>query len=274
MNDTGQSSLSSDELSVSVPGRTLVQDLTIDIRPGEFVAVLGPNGVGKSLTLHTLSGIRTAQSGTVKLSGMSINNVPRQQIAIHLALLPQYTEDIFPATVLDTVMIGRHPHIGRFRWESRDDREIANEALRQVDLADLASRDVNTLSGGERRRLAVAQVLTQSAQIYLLDEPTNHLDPQHQLDVLQIFSHKAAQGNTIVASLHDVNLAARFADRCLLLYGDGRWDMGETSTVLTGDRLSELYATEMDTIPWRDTNLFIATGRPDQHDAKKRLSPT
>jgi len=247
---------------VTVPGRTLIRDLTIDITAGEFLAVLGPNGVGKSLTLHTLSGIRPAHSGAVSLDGSNIGDVDRQRIAIRLALLPQYTEDIFPATVFDTVMIGRHPHIGRFRWESDDDRAIALDALRQVNLGDLASRDVNTLSGGERRRLAVAQVLTQSPQIYLLDEPTNHLDPQHQLDVLQIFKRKAQQGDAIVASLHDVNLAARYADRCLLVYGDGRWEVGGTSAVLTGDRLTELYATTMETVPWRNTNLFVAAGSP------------
>lgn len=260
MKDTRITSLCCDELTVSVPNRLLISKLTIDVRPGEFLAVLGPNGVGKSLALHTLSGLRATQSGSVKLDGGNIGDVDRQQIAIKLALLPQYTEDIFPATVFDTVMIGRHPHIGRFRWESNDDREIALDALRQVDLGDLASRDVNTLSGGERRRLAVAQVLTQSPRIYLLDEPTNHLDPQHQLDVLQIFADKVRQGNAVIASLHDVNLAARYADRCLLLYGDGRWDIGATSAVLTGDRLTELYATAMDTVPWRNTNLFVAAG--------------
>ena len=186
----------------------------------------------------------------------------RQQIATRLALLPQYTEDIFPETVFDTVMIGRHPHIGRIRWESNADREIAMDALRQVDLGELASRDVNTLSGGERRRLAVAQVLTQSPDIYLLDEPTNHLDPQHQLDVLEIFSRKTREGKAVVASLHDVNLAARYADRCLLLYGDGRWDIGNANEMLTGEHLTELYATKMDTIPWRNMNLFIAAGSP------------
>ena len=260
MHKPGTTNLCCERLSVSVPGRTLISDLSIDIRPGEFLAVLGPNGVGKSLTLHTLSGLRAKQGGSVKLNGNNISDVDPRQIAMSLALLPQYTDDIFPATVFDTVMIGRHPHIGRFRWESNDDQEIARDALRQVDLGDLASRDVNTLSGGERRRLAVAQVLTQSPRIYLLDEPTNHLDPQHQLDVLQIFTNKARHGDAIVASLHDVNLAARFANRCLLLYGDGRWELGETASVLTGDRLTELYGTAMETVPWRDTNLFIAAG--------------
>jgi iron complex transport system ATP-binding protein len=260
MNNAGTTNLSCHQLSVTVPGRTLISDLTVEIRPGEFLAVLGPNGVGKSLTLHTLAGIRPTQAGTVKLDGQAIGDVDRRQIATRMALLPQYTEDIFPATVFDTAMIGRHPHIARFRWETISDRAIALDALRQVDLEELAERDVNTLSGGERRRLAVAQVLTQAPGIYLLDEPTNHLDPQHQLDVLQIFSQKTQQQDSVVASLHDVNLAARYADRCLLLYGDGRWEIGNTQEVLTGERLTELYATAMDTIPWRDTRLFIAAG--------------
>ena len=262
MNNAGTTNLSCHQLSVTVPGRTLISDLTIEVRPGEILAVLGPNGVGKSLTLHTLSGLRPVQAGTVTLDGQDIGDIDRRQIATRIALLPQYTEDVFPATVFATAMLGRHPHIARFRWETIHDREIALDALLQVDLGQLAERDVTTLSGGERQRLAVAQVLTQAPRIYLLDEPTNHLDPQHQLDVLQIFSRKAQQQNSVVASLHDVNLAARYADRCLLLYGNGRWEIGDTPEVLTGDRLTELYATAMDTIAWRDTKLFIPAGPP------------
>jgi iron complex transport system ATP-binding protein len=249
-----------ENLTISVPGRRLIDSLAIEVSKGEFIAVLGPNGVGKSLALHTLAGIRPAQTGRIKLNGVNLDEHSRLQISLNLALLPQYTEDIFPATVLDTVMIGRHPHIGRFQWETPADREIAEHSLRQVDLGDLRDRDVLTLSGGERRRLAVAQILTQSPATYLLDEPTNHLDPQHQLDVLKIFRQKADAGDSVLASLHDVNLAARFADRCLLLYGDGRWEIGLTGDVLTGDALSELYATAIETVPWRDTKLFVASG--------------
>ena len=253
-------SLSCKNVDITVPGRSLVQQLNLDIVANEFLAVLGPNGVGKSLSLHALAGLRAPDSGQIELDGQQILDLSRQQIAARLALLPQYTEDVFPATVIDTVMIGRHPHIGRFQWETDRDREIACSALKEVDLENMLHRDIHTLSGGERRRLAVAQVLTQDPAIYLLDEPTNHLDPQHQLDVLRIFKKKASGGAAIVATLHDINLAARFADRCLLLYGDGCWILGDTSTVLTTERLTELYATPMESVSWRNTNLFVAAG--------------
>ena len=248
------------DLTVCVPGRTLVDKLSCQLSGGQFLAVLGQNGAGKSLLLHTLAGLRQADQGTVTLLGRDIAQHSRRHISQHLALLPQYTEDVFPSTVLDTVLIGRHPHIGRLQWESPLDRELAQGALRQMDLAELPGRDVSTLSGGERRRAAVAQVLVQSPDIYLLDEPTNHLDPQHQLDVLETFAAKARDGAIVVASLHDVNLAARFADRCLLLFGDGRWQLGDTCEILTEERMTALYATRMESIRWRDKELFIAAG--------------
>jgi iron complex transport system ATP-binding protein len=123
---------------------------------------------------------------------------------------------------------------------------------------DLAQRDVLTLSGGERRRLAIAQVLTQQPDIYLLDEPTNHLDPQHQLDAMRVFRQAADNGAAVMASLHDVNLAVRFADRCLLLFGDGRWELGPSTEVLVETRLSELFATPMEAVSWRSHTLFVA----------------
>ena len=117
--------LSCRALTVEVPGRTLIDRLDLDLATGEMVAVLGPNGVGKSLALHTLAGLRQASGGRVEIEQRAIETLPRQQLAERLALLPQYTEDIFPATAIDTALIGRHPHIGAFRWESPDDRSIA-----------------------------------------------------------------------------------------------------------------------------------------------------
>ena len=246
-------------IRVSVPGRLLVDGLNLELERGEIVAVLGPNGTGKSLTLATLAGLRRPALGNVTLNSQDIFLNPRQRTAQQLALLPQVVDDIFPATVLDTALVGRHPHISNFKWESEDDYRITADALRAMGLEDLSARDVLTLSGGERRRLAIAQILAQTPEVYLLDEPTNHLDPQHQLDALQIFRRAADQGAGVVASLHDVNLAARFADRCLLLFGDGRWQIGQTEEILNESNLSELFATPMEAIGWRSHTLFVAT---------------
>ena len=248
------------ELSVSVPGRTLVDELNVGVQSGEFIAVLGQNGVGKTLSLLTLAGLRRPAGGDVLLNGSGIFSLQRSAIAKQLALLPQNVDDIFPATVLDTVLIGRHPHIPRLQWAGAHDHDIAMSALQTMDLDELAARDVLTLSGGERRRLAVAQILAQAPQVFLLDEPTNHLDPQHQLDVLRIFRQAADRGAAVIASLHDVNLAVRFADRCLLLFGDGRWDLGATGDILDETRLAALYGTPIESVQWRSQRLFVAAG--------------
>jgi iron complex transport system ATP-binding protein len=229
------------DLTVAVAGRTLVEHLSLEVSRGELIAVLGQNGSGKSLSLHTLAGLRGAKAGTIRLHESNVAGRHRQQLAKHLAL-------------------GRHPHIGRMSWESQEDLSIARNALKAVDLEDLSTRDVLTLSGGERRRLAIAQVLTQTPDLYLLDEPTNHLDPQHQLDALRLFRQKADEGAAVIASLHDVNLAVRFADRCLLLFGDGRWNLGSTEKILNAEHLSQLYSTPMEAVTWRDRELFIASG--------------
>ncbi len=257
-----QTVLSASDLGVDVPGRQLVDALDVSFARGEFVAILGRNGAGKTLTLSTLAGLREPNRGQVCLFDKDIDALKRQDIATRLALLPQSVDDIFPSTVLDTAMIGRHPHIGRLRWESADDKAVTLKALRTMDVDTLASRNVLTLSGGERRRVAVAQILAQKPEIYLLDEPTNHLDPQHQLDVLNVFRRAADSGACVVASLHDVNLAARYADRCLLLYGDGRWELGTCDDILTESRLEALFGTPMEAINWRNTRIFVASPVP------------
>lgn len=250
--------LSCQGLTVNVPGRLLVDTLDLELQRGELIAVLGRNGAGKTLSLLALAGLLQADAGTVRLDGNDMAASPRSLIARQLALLPQDVEDIFPATVLDTALIGRHPHIGRLRRESAADREIAKASLATMGLAGLAGRDILTLSGGERQRLSIAQVLAQQPEIFLLDEPTNHLDPHHQLDAMRIFRDAADKGAGVIASLHDVNLAVRFADRCLLLFGDGRWELGPSREVLSKPRLSELFATPMETVSWKNFELFVA----------------
>ena len=207
--------------------------------------------------MATLAGLRPAAAGTVDIAGTPLASFDRSVLARTMSLLPQDTDDIFPANVLETVLIGRHPHIGRLQWESADDIAIARHALARLDLDGFEERDVATLSGGERRRLALAQVLTQQPEIFLLDEPTNHLDPQHQLDVMHLFRQQADAGATVIATLHDVNLATRYADSCLLLFGDGRWQAGACDDILTASALQQLYATPVDVVMHRQRPYFI-----------------
>jgi iron complex transport system ATP-binding protein len=262
MQEPAEPVVSCRDLRVAVPGRLLVEGLSMALSPGDFLAVLGQNGAGKSLTLHTLAGLRRPAAGQVRLDGRELEGLRRRQVATRLSLLPQDADDVFPATVLETVLVGRHPHITPLAWESSDDLGLARAALERVGLAGFADRPVDTLSGGERRRVAMAQVLAQSPAAYLLDEPTNHLDPQHQLLVLALFAAEATRGCVVVATLHDANLAVRFASRCLLLYGDGRWQLGPSDELLSEANLTELYETPIEAVPWRGQRIFIAAGQP------------
>jgi iron complex transport system ATP-binding protein len=249
-------------LSVSVSGRILVEDLDIQLTAGETVALLGKNGAGKTLLLHTLAGLRPPDSGEIRLLGDTRNTLSSREFARRLALLPQDSEDIFPSTVLETALIGRHPHIGRFGWESSRDVDVALEALGALGLADFRDRDVLSLSGGERRRLAIAQCLVQDAKVMLLDEPTNHLDPHHRIDSLALLEEQTERGKAILMSLHDVNFASRYADRCLLLFEQGRWQLGETRSILTPGLLESLYGVRMEAVPWQGSEIFVPAFRP------------
>ena len=230
-------------LDIAVQEVALVKQLDVHWAPGSITAVLGRNGTGKSLTLHTLAGLRSADHGYIYLGQRELARYARRELAQQLSFVAQDIEEPFPVTVLECALSGRHPHIDFWQWETESDYLITRNALAAVDLQDFEQRNIDTLSGGERRRLAIATALAQQPRIFILDEPTNHLDPQHQLQILKLLRAQADAGCTVIMSLHDPNLAARFADRALLLFGDGRWLHGETDNVVTADALSQLYAT-------------------------------
>jgi iron complex transport system ATP-binding protein len=258
MDTSLRSGLRADQLSVQVGARTLVNELSVDFAPGEVVAILGCNGAGKTLTLHTLAGLRVSRSGSVYLDGTALDLLRRRQIAQRLGLLPQDLEDAFVTTVLEMVLIGRHPHLSLWQWETAEDERIAHESLAAVDMANFAERRTDTLSGGEQRRVAAASLLAQRPGIYLLDEPTNHLDPHHQVGVLKLFRDLSRQGATVITTLHDPTLAARFADRVVLLFGDGRWAVGVAREMLTAEKLSDLYRSPMIEIEKDGRRVFVS----------------
>ena len=244
-------------VGIEVPGRTLVRDLSFELPRGRMLAVLGRNGAGKSSTLHAFAGLREA-TGTVRIDGRPLAQWPHRERATRLGLLPQLVDDPFPATALDATLVGRHPHIDFWSWETAGDVDCARRALTTVDLAGFESRDIGTLSGGERRRLAIATLLAQDPGIFLLDEPIHQLDPHHQLEVLRLFRGLADAGRTVVASLHDAGLAARFADDALLLHGDGGWSYGECATTLDAQSVGDLYGIPVQELRWDGGRTFVA----------------
>lgn len=229
-------------LHLSIGDKLICRDLNLCVRQGERWGVLGVNGVGKTTLLLALAGLKTPQSGKVYLNGTSLNKLPKRQAAQLSGVMFQDSDDTFPASVLETALIGRHPYLQRWEWESVEDEAIARAALQAVGIADLAQRRSNTLSGGERRRLALATLLTQDPALMLLDEPVNHLDLRHQMDTLELLTRQAAQHRkALVMVLHDVNLAARYCDALLLLFGHGEVLQGSVGEVLNEESLSRLY---------------------------------
>lgn len=245
-------------LAVQVAARRLVSKLSFTVPRGSVTCMLGCNGAGKTLTLHTLAGLRPAATGEIAIAGKPLDRWPRRELARRLGLLTQTTEDPFPSTVIETALVGRHPHIGFWQWENDTDRAIANGALTAVGLTDFQSRDIATLSGGERRRVAIAAMLTQDPDLMLLDEPVNHLDPHQQIEVLRLLRARADAGNSVLMSLHDAGLAARFADQALLLFGNGEWLCGPTQDVLTEATISRLYGTPVIQLSWGEGRTFVA----------------
>lgn len=255
--------LSTHALTVSIAGKQVCRNLDLDLDAGTCLGILGPNGIGKTTLLHTLAGLRAPDSGEILLAGELISKLSRRAIARQLGLLIQQQEDSLPASVLETALIGRHPHIGFWRWESHADVAIARRMLKLTGLEGLEQRTQTHLSGGERRRLAIATILAQDPAVFLLDEPTHQLDLQHQITLLRLFAQLAhSQGRLVVISLHDVNLAARFCSHVLLMFGSGRTLAGPTREILTPENLSQLYHIPVLPVSWPGGTLYVPEREP------------
>jgi len=229
-------------LVLMLPGHAAQAPLNLTLAAGEMGAILGANGSGKTTLLHTLAGLRRPHAGAVLLDGRPIGQWPARARARRLGLVFQDDTESFPTTVREAVCAGRFAHQSLWRGLSGTDEEAVANALVAMHVADLAARPLTALSGGERRRVALATLLAQDPGVLLLDEPTNHLDWHHQFIVMENLSRRVHQdGKTALVSLHDPNLAARYVDRVLLLGGDGTAEWGPTAELLTAERLARLY---------------------------------
>ncbi len=218
---------------------------------------MAPIGAGKTTLLHTLAGLLPARSGQVTLHDTPLAQLKRRDIAQQLGLVFQERQDSFPATVLETALIGRHPWLSAWESEQAADLQRAQQALAALDVEHLSERLLSTLSGGERQRVAIATLMTQNPDIWLLDEPTNHLDLHHQVKVMRLLREQAALSKTVFMCLHDLNLAARWCSHVLLLYSNGDACWGPAPTMLKPSALEQLYKQKLMTVEVDGAPVFV-----------------
>jgi len=250
--------LETQDLLLRVGTRTLVRGMSFRLNAGEVWCLLGPNGSGKSTFLHTAVGLREPQGGAVYLAGRALAEWAVAAAARQRAFLPQNFHDAFSASVLESVMLGRHPYLPRWQWEGEDDRELAVAALRAVDLAGFEQRDVLTLSGGERQRVALAALIAQDAPLLLLDEPVSHLDLHHQVLVLEHLVRLARdRAKAVLFTVHDLDLAARFASHALLLTPQATVLHGPVAEVMTETALQGAFGHRVTRVQAAGRTLFV-----------------
>lgn len=247
-------------LSLKQGERLLIDDLSFRINAGEAWIVLGENGCGKSTLLSALAGWFKPLHGQILLNGQSLPEVAPAQRAKSVAWQTQHDECPFPLTVLEKTLTGRHPHLSRWEWEGEHDLALAREQLARLDLNGFDERDLASLSGGERRRVALATALMQQALLMLLDEPLSQLDLRHQQQALQVLRTERAAGRSMVMVSHDPNHAVQFATHALLLFGNGQWQAGVLAEVLNTDCLSRLYHHPVSAIEHGGKSWFVPVG--------------
>lgn len=234
------------QLRLQIGDRLLCDQLNLSVLAGQRLAVLGQNGSGKTTLLHALLKLGSVDENRIEIDGRPLPRWSRAELARQVGILFQDNHDHMPASVHETVMLGRLPHLPAWRWESAEDFALADQALKTVGLAHMARRDVGSLSGGERQRLAIASLLTQAPSLYLLDEPSNHLDISFQIKTLSLLSQTVTRDSSaLIMATHDINLASRFCDHILLLYGDGSYTLGPQADVLTDELLSRAYGCDI-----------------------------
>ena len=250
------SALAADNVSVRLGGALIVDDATLSLRRGELAILVGPNGAGKTTLVRALAGLLPAE-GSIRLEGRPLAEFSTRERARRIAYLPQGNVFHWPMPVASVVALGRYPHADPFSPPTPDDQAAVSRALAATETA-FAERAVTTLSGGERARVALARALTTQAPILLADEPTVSLDARHQLAVMELLRAAARAGGAVLAVVHDLSLAARFADRVIVMAGGRIVAQGSAKEALSAERIAAVFAVEAAMIEFGDAVIPIA----------------
>ncbi|MFW6458172.1 MAG: ABC transporter ATP-binding protein [Halodesulfurarchaeum sp.] len=229
-----------EDLAVSFDGLDVLEEVSLSVEPGSIVAVIGPNGVGKSTLLRSVVGIIDPDDGRIHLEGRDLHQLSRRERASHVAYVPQSESPTFASTVFQSVLLGRTPHTS---WRpSADDRKRVGEALERLGLTELATRRLDELSGGQRQKVRIARVLVQEPSVMVLDEPTASLDLRHRQEVLSLLRSAVKEADRVgLVAMHDLELAAQFADEVAVLSEGQVYDVGRPSAVLTPGTIERVY---------------------------------
>ena len=264
------------DLQFGYNSRTILNGISLELRPKEMLGVIGPNGSGKSTLIQCIDGLLRPETGSILLDGKELKDISRKELARKVGYVPQTTSrSFFPSTVIDTVLMGKRPHLG-WRSSNQDVKNVI-QVLRLIGLEDLAMRDINELSGGQQQKVLIARALAQEPAMLLLDEPTSNLDIKHQLEVVEIIREKVMEKSiSAIMAVHDLNLAAKYTDRIVMMKDGKVFATGTPESVLTTENIRAVYGVVAEVIKNNGNSPHIvpvrSLRRPGQPLASSLLS--
>jgi iron complex transport system ATP-binding protein len=226
-------------------GKVILNDISFEVKPGEFIGLIGPNGCGKTTLMRCINGLLKPQKGNIKIDGRSIQTMKLKEIAKICANVPADCNEDFSLTVQELIFLGRYPHVDGMWWESKKDENVVLDAIKQFGLEPFVHRHLNELSSGEKARALLAKAVVQMPNVLLADEPSAHLDLRYQLEVMENLRNLSRKGVTVITASHDMNLTTRYCDKVIML-GYGRMvAMGKPKDVITPELIREVYNVEV-----------------------------